>query len=57
VKEKDPVPDVVDVRRHVAETLARFSSQRPIASIVVQTPQEVQVALSEYCARVGARIQ
>jgi exportin-2 (importin alpha re-exporter) len=57
VKEKDPVPDVVDVRRHVAETLAQFSAQRPIASMVAQTPQEVQAALAEYCTRVGARIQ
>ena len=53
LKETDPVPDVPDVRLHVAKTLATFSAQRPIAAIIATVPVEAQQALSEYCARAG----
>jgi len=57
VKEIDPVPDVVDVRQHVARTLANFSVAHSIAATVAQTPQTVQVALAEYCQRAAVTIR
>ena len=36
-KEIDPVPDVTDVRRFVAERLAQFSTTRSIAPLIAQT--------------------
>jgi len=56
VKEIDPVPDVTDVRRFVAERLAQFSTTRSIAPLIAQTPQAVQAALGEYCRLAGARV-
>lgn len=54
----DPIPDIQDTRKHLAENLARLSASRPgdIPTLITALPADHQQALQRYCAQSGAQI-
>lgn len=58
IKNADPIPDVQDGRKYLAESLAKVSQQRPgdIPTLIAALPNEHQEMLQKYCAQSGVAI-
>lgn len=54
----DPIPDVQDTRKHLAENLSKLSASRPgdIPTMISALPADHQQALQKYCAQSGTQI-
>lgn len=54
----DPIPDVQDGRKYLAENLAKLSVSRPgdIPTLISSLPADHQQALQKYCAQNGTQI-
>lgn len=54
----DPIPDVQDTRKHLAENLSTLSASRPgdIPTLISALPADHQQALQKYCAQSGKQI-
>lgn len=54
----DPLADVQDVRKYLAESLAQLSQQRPgdLPKLITNLPSGHQHALQKYCAQAGVQI-
>lgn len=58
LKVLDPIPEVLDGRKFLAENLAKLSQQRPgdISTLIAALPPDHQQALQKYCAQSGVQI-
>lgn len=54
----DPIPEVLDGRKYLAESLVKLSQQRPgdIPTLISALPGDHQQALQKYCAQSGVQI-
>lgn len=57
-KNADPIPDVQDGRKYLAESLSKLSQRRPgeIPQLILALPSEHQQVLQKYCAQSGVQI-
>lgn len=57
-KTPDPLPDIADNRKYLAEQLAKLSQIRPgdIPTLISALPGDHQQALQKYCAQSGVQI-
>lgn len=58
LKTIDPLADVQDIRKYLAESLATLSQQRPgdLPTLIAALPSDHQHALQKYCAQAGVQI-
>lgn len=58
LKVLDPLPDVEDGRKFLAQSLAKLSQQRPgeVPVLIASLPSDHQQALQNYCAQAGVQI-
>lgn len=58
IKNADPIPDVQDGRKYLAQSLAKLSQQRPgdIPTLITALPKEHREMLQKYCAQNGVQI-
>lgn len=54
----DPIPEVQDNRKYLAENMAKLSTTRPgdIPTLISALPADHQQALQKYCAQSGTQI-
>lgn len=54
----DPLPDIDDGRKFLAQCLAKLSIQRPgeVPTLILSLPNEHQQALQKYCAQAEVQI-